>query len=464
MNREKKLLSNVVIFAIGNIGSKLIQFLLIPVYTGILNPSQYGTVDLLQTISMLLIPIFSLSISESVFRYGMDPEENKKEIFSLGILITTMGSIVLGVAIVMIQWVIGNIDYIYYVVAYTIVSMFRNVTSQFLRAIGKVKIYTIDNVIQTTGIILFNLIFLFSGLGIDGYMMGYICGNLLSIITGILMGKLWQYVKFTSWKNGAVKRMLLFSIPLIPNTICWWISSSSDKMMLTAFIGTAANGLYSIAHKIPSILTIVVGIFIQAWQITANEEYNKEDTSEFYSKIFNMLVVFSFVCSSFIMLLSKFEIRIISNSQYYDAWSIMIALLIGTTYYTFAQFLGTIYTANKKTAMAMFTNLFAAIINVCMNYVLIPKFGALGAAAATSFSYFCLWLSRIITTQKIVRILCDWKKLVLCSVILLAQSVIQISEIKYHMILSVICTVFMLLINYKMIKAIVVSMFAMIKR
>lgn len=165
-----------------------------------------------------------------------------------------------------------------------------------------------------------------------------------------------------------------------------------------------------------------------------------------------------------IMLLSKVEIRIITNSRYYDAWSIMIALLTGTTYYTFAQFLGTIYTANKKTAMAMLTNLFAAIINVCMNFLLIPKFGALGAASATSFSYFCLWISRFITTQKIVRISSDSKKFVMCSVILLSQALIQISEIKLNVVFSMLCVILLFVINYKIMKTIFTGVLAILKR
>ena len=95
MEREKKLASNLLLFAVGNIGSKLLQFLLVPFYTAVLNPDQYGITDILQTGSSLIIPIFSLTIAESVFRYGMEKSEDKKAVFSIGINVVTVGSVLI---------------------------------------------------------------------------------------------------------------------------------------------------------------------------------------------------------------------------------------------------------------------------------------------------------------------------------------------------------------------------------
>lgn len=458
MNREKKLLNNILIFAAGNMGSKLIQFVLIPFYTGILNPSEYGTVDMLQTISMLLIPIFSLTISESVFRYGMDNETDKKSVFTSGLFVTICGGVLLSVLTILVQGFLqnffGKLIYIWLMISYSICNMLRTVTSQFLRAIGKVKIFTVDNVVQTASIVGMNLVLLLEfDMGIEGYMLGYILGNLFSLIFGFCAGKLWKYISIDGVNKAILKTMLGFSVPLILNTICWWISSSTDKLMLVGFVGTFANGLYSVAHKIPSIITIVVGVFIQAWQISANEEFNKKDTSEFYSQILEALTMFSFVISSGLMLFSKLEIKIITNNVYYNAWSAMIALIVGMAFFSFAQFLGTIYTANKKTTMAMLTNLLGAIVNVIFNYILIPKWGAVGAAIATSFSYLVLWLVRIATTQKIVKLKYRKKRLIGCSVVLVIQAYVQVSEIRGDWLVATLCLVMIMLFNFDILKS-----------
>ncbi len=469
MNREKKLLNNILIFAAGNMGSKVIQFVLIPFYTGILNPSEYGTVDMLQTISMLLIPIFSLTISESVFRYGMDNETDNKSVFTSGLFVTICGGMLMVLLSVLVQGSIPNIFeksiYIWLITSYSICNMLRTVTSQFLRAIGKVKIFTIDNVIQTASIVGLNLVLLLGfDMGIEGYMLGYVLGNLISAVFGFGAGKLWKYVSITRINKTVLRTMLAFSVPLILNTICWWISSSTDKLMLVGFVGTLANGLYSVAHKIPSIITIVVGVFIQAWQISANEEFNKKDTSEFYSQILEALTMFSFVISSGLMLFSKLEIRIITNSEYYDAWSAMIALIVGMAFFSFAQFLGTIYTANKKTAMAMITNLLGAIVNVILNYIFIPKWGAVGAAIATSFSYLVLWLVRVVTTQKIVKLKYNKKRLLGCSTVLVIQAYVQISEIKGDWLIASLCLIIIMLFNYDILQSFLKKILKFVRR
>ena len=465
MEREKKLISNLMLFAAGNMGSKLLQFLLVPFYTGVLNTEEYGTVDILQTGASLIIPIFSLTIAESVFRYGMEKANNKKSVFSTGIYVVTVGSIALAIIGLLTQnWWGTEKAGIWLMMIYSICNMYRNISSQFLRAIGKVKIFTIDNIVQTLSILCFNILFLaWFKLGVMGYMLGYILGNLLSFCFGIVAGKLWKYLCSPNIPKKIIKEMLIFSIPLIPNTICWWISSSTDRIMIVGWIGKSANGLYSVAHKIPSILSILVTIFVQAWQISANEEFEKGDRSEFYSKVFEVLAVFCFIGSSLLMLFSKIETRIIASRDYYESWSVMVALIIGMTFFSFAQFLGTIYTANKKTAMAFATNMISAIVNVVLNMIFIPKYGAQGAAIATSISYLVLWISRIITTDKIVHIQMRVKEVILSSVLIVVQGAVQILEVPYWQILGTGCLLGLVVVNYSLVCSIVKAGYGMMK-
>lgn len=459
MEREKKLISNIMIFAVGNLGSKFLQFLLVPFYTAVLDPNEYGVVDILQTGSMLLIPVFSLTISESVFRYGMDKSCDKESVFSIGFFVSLVGSIILVSLGIGCKWVF-HVDYqgFYLMLLYSVISIMRNMTSQFLRAIGKVKLFSIDNMLQTTAIIIFNLLFLIRfRMGISGYMWGYIFGNVISVLFALVVGKLWKFLVLKKLDVSIGKQMLAFSIPLIPNTICWWISSSTDRLMLVALVGESSNGLYSIAHKVPSIINIVIGIFIQAWQISANEEFDKHDKSEFYSVVFEYLVFLSFSICSVLMLLAKVEIKILSNEKYYDAWKIMIVLVLGMVFFTFAQFLGTIYTANKKTMMAFMTNLLAAIVNVVLNIYFIPMWGAVGAALTTCFSYFVLWLSRTLTTKRIVKIDINIIKVLFCGILLCVQAVLQLLEVRFWIFFASLCVIGIIALNYKQVYILVIN-------
>lgn len=424
--REENLAKNTMLFAIGNFGSKLLQIILVPFYTRFMTDAQYGTVDLLQSMVSLLMPVISLTIAEGVFRYAMEKEYDKSAVLSVGIVVTAIGSVVLclggwGVSFFM------DITLVWLVVANTITNSFRTLTSQYTRAIGKTGLYALDNILMTACVLLLNIFFIAKlNWGVTGYMLGYTLANLLSAI--FLVVKLGNRFTFqlSKVRKPLVKEMLMFSLPLIPNSICWWISSFLDRVMIVSMVSTAANGLYAAAHKIPSLLSMVMTIFFQAWQVSANEEFKKEDISLFYSQIFEQISACIFVLASLLIMLSKPINSIFLGADYHDAWRLMPPLILSTTFFSFAQFLGSIYTANKKTNMAFITNLIGVVVSVTLNLILIPRIGTIGAAVANAASYLVLWIVRVWDTLKIVPIQYQTSKIVSAFIIVILEAILVV--------------------------------------
>ena len=427
--REENLAKNTVLFAIGNLGSKLLQIVLVPFYTRFMSDTQYGTVDLLQSMASLLMPIFSLTIAEGVFRYAMDKDYDKSTVLSVGIVVTAIGSMILcfggwGVSCSM------DVTLVWLVVANTITNSFRTLTSQYTRAIGKTGLYALDNILMTACVLLFNIFFIAKlNWGVTGYMLGYTLANLFSAV--FLIVKLGNCFTFHPHKvhKPLVKEMLLFSLPLIPNSICWWISSFLDRVMIVSMVSTAANGLYAAAHKIPSLLSMVMTIFFQAWQVSANEEFKKKDITQFYTKIFEQIYACILVMASLLIMLSKPINSVFLGADYYEAWKLMPPLILSTTFYSFAQFLGSIYTANKKTKMAFVTNLVGVAVSVSLNLILIPSIGTIGAAVANATSYLVLWTVRIWNTRKIIPIQYQTTKIVAAFVIVVLEAVLVVLDL-----------------------------------
>ena len=306
MSRNSSLIKNIAIFAIGSVGSKMLQFLLLPFYTRVLSDAQYGTVDVLQSISTLLLPILSLTIFDAVFRFAMDGITKKEAAFTVGMLTVTIGSAVLIIGGGILTAFVDFKTYIWLIVFYTIAQMFRSVTSQYVRAIGKVRLFTIDNMLQTLMILVCNILFLVVfKLGIEGYILGYIVGNVISFFFVFIAQRLWRDIQPRSIEGGLFPAMYCFSIPLIPNAICWWLTTMIGRIMVTAYLGAEANGLYAVAFKVPTIVTVVVGVFIQAWQISANTECNQKDFSEYNSEIFEALQSVTCLFSALLILCSK---------------------------------------------------------------------------------------------------------------------------------------------------------------
>jgi O-antigen/teichoic acid export membrane protein len=193
--------------------------------------------------------------------------------------------------------------------------------------------------------------------------------------------------------------------------------------MIVSMVGAAANGLYAAAHKIPSLLSVVVSIFFQAWQMSANEEFKKKDIAGFYSKIFEQISACIFLLSSVLIVFSRPINSIFLGEDYGGAWVFMPPLVLSMTFFSYAQFLGSIYSANKKTNMALVTNLVGVVVNVSLNAVLIPLIGTIGAAAATAISYLVLWVIRIVDTGKIVPMQYKTVSVVAASLIVIAQTI-----------------------------------------
>ena len=463
MDRNKSLVKNIFIFAIGNVGSKMLQFFFLSFYTRVLSSEQYGTVDILQSISTLLLPILSLTIFDAVFRFAMDGVTKKEDAFSVGMTTVSAGTVVLLLCGAILPSFFGYRSYIWLIILYTIAQMFRSVTSQYIRAIGQVKLFTVDNMFQTLMILLCNILFLVVfHWGIEGYILGYIVGNFCSFFFVFLVQKLWRDIKFRGIGKDLYSAMFRFSVPLIPNAVCWWLTTMIGRLMVTAYLGADANGLFAVAFKVPTIVTILVGIFIQAWQISANTECESKDFQEYNSQIFNILQVLTFLLSSFLVLVSKLLVMILDKS-YYNAWEYIPPMLVGICFYTFAQFLGALYTASKKTVMAFVTNFVTAIVNIVGNVVLLPKFGVMGAALSLAISYLVFWLFRLVDTRHLVKMKYQTKSILVNLVLTTAIAVIVTFSPKFWILWGVLLFVVLCLVNVRVIKDLIVEAFNMLQ-
>lgn len=446
-DRKVNLVKNTAMFALGNLGSKLLQIFLVPYYTRVMTDAEFGTADVLQAVVALLLPLLSLTVYEAVFRYAMESDYDKNSVLSAGVAVTVIGTVVLcftGAVITLVY----PIEFMWLVILNSVANAFRSLYSQYTRAIGKTALFTLDNVLITVYVLVFNILFIsVFDLGITGYMLGYTLANLISSLFLIIRLKGLAKVKLSLIKSTTVKQMLRFSIPLIPNSICWWLSSFASRLMITFYIGEWANGLFAAAYKIPSLLSVIVTIFFQAWQISANEEFKKNDVADFYTEIYNQIFAIIVTVSSVLMILCRPITSVFLGHDYQSAWSFMPTLLLSMTFFSFAQFLGSIYSANKKTGMAFVTNLIGVVINISLNFILIKYLDVIGCAIATAVSYFVLWISRLIDTHKIVPIKHDAFITITAIIILTLQSILITCSIRFGYLASV-CGLILLLILF----------------
>lgn len=437
VDRYKKLLSNTVIFAIGTFSSKFLTFFLTRLYTAVLNQAEYGTVDLIQQSGNLLIPLATLGITNAVIRFGLDRGVRKSDVFTTGLLAILGGFAVLAACIPLMNQIDFLTGHVVLLCFFVLTSSLRSLCSQFVRAKGAVKLFALDGILSTITTIAFNVLYLVVlRLGIFGYIFSLICSDMLSVIFLTYMSRLYRYIKFKGLDFNISKSMLKYSVPLIPNTVLWWITNVSNRYIITHFLGEDMNGMYAAAYKIPSIIMLVSGIFMDAWQISAVTE--QKARNRFYTKVVSMYAMLLFFLASGVILFTKVVPHVLFAKSYYDAWRYIPLLVMSIVFTCLVNFLGSIYMVEKKSIRSLMTAALSAVINVVLNLWWIPKYGVNGAAMATLVCYLVVFVVRMIDTRKYVRIRWNYFRLIASTVILAAQSAIMLLEVPYWVLYEIL--------------------------
>ena len=408
MGRKSYLAKNTLLFALGNFGTKFISFFLVPIYTKVLTTEDYGIVDLVSTIGIVLAPLIILNISESLMRFPLDKNADNEGILSVGIHIWFFSFPLTGILILLTSAIPIVSQYSIYIGLYTFALASSQLFLSYLRGKEKLLRYSIGNIINSLFVAVFNIFFLVVfRFGISGYLLAYVVANFITAIYAVFAGGVISDLKKYHIDKKLLKTMLKYSIVLAPNTFLWWITNSSDRIMVTAMISAAANGIYAVSYKIPTLLSTVAQIFNQAWSYSAIHENESADKTEYSNAIYNGLVGVSTIAASIMLLIIKPFLFVYVDHQYFEAWKYTPYLIIGFVFLSLGSFLATPYVVEKDSKGFLFSATFGAFVNIIFNFVLIPVIGVSGAALSTCISYIAVVVYRVIDTRKyiIIRVL-----------------------------------------------------------
>ena len=406
MNQKKQLLVNTIIIAIGKLSTQVISFLLLPLYTSKLIPSEYGTYDLLVTISTFLLPIITMLMEESMFRFLIDAEDfkAKKKVITATIFYTTVGALVFclisGIVLAIMKY-----EYAAVFILFILSNIILGLSNALARGMGKIKLYSLSNFILGASTIVLNIVFIVSlKLGVSGLLWSNTIANSATAIIVLLKLHLPQFISKKDLSRKTLSEMLRYSIPLVPNNLSWIIISLSDRLMLSFMTGTDANGIYSVANKFPNIVYTCYGFFSTAWKESAARILKEDNKSAYYNSIYNDIKFFLKAIVLGLIAVMPFAFPILVDSSYGDAY-VYIPILVISIYYTnMSNFYGGIFTAYKDTKIMGSTTVMAAITNIVINLIFIPKFGIYAATFSTLISNFIVYVYRRVRLTDYIRL------------------------------------------------------------
>lgn len=404
MEKYKYFLKNTALLMLSGFSSKILIFLMVPIYTSVLTTSEFGASDIITTTVSLLLPILSLNICEAIMRFAMDKQYNTTEVVSVGLRYVTAAVLIAGAAIaancILVVWDVLAEYALYTFLFFTshLIYQFSTQLAKGLEDVAGIAIAGILSTVLTIGLLL--LLLLRMGMHLDGFFMAYILGYFVP--SGFLLCriKLHKYLKLSV--NRAVQTaMVRYSFPLIFNTLGWWVNNVSDRYIVTWLCGLSINGIYSVSYKIPSILNAFQNLFHQAWQISAIKEHDGENETGFYQEmLINANALMALMCS-IVILLSKVFARFLYAKDFYAAWMFVPMLLLSSTINNASGVIGPILSARNDTKSLARAAWYGAVTNVVLNFVLVYFLGAQGAAIATAISSLAIFECRVHDTKDI---------------------------------------------------------------
>lgn len=448
MGKYKRLLSNTAILGAGTFASKVLVLLLMPFYTSILSTAEFGTADLISQTANLLIPLAAVGICDGIFRFTLDSAEDKKTVLSTGIAILLGGSILMCGAAQLLHLFGALSDYVWLIILYVIAANLHLAFANFIRAEGKNALFAIQGIINTALTIGLNILFLVAlEMSSVGYVLSVVVADLVLSVGLFFVAGIYKKISPRAVDKRVASDMLKFSIPYIPTTIMWLITSVSDRYIVTAYRSVAENGLYAAAYKLPTMLSLVSGVFIEAWHFSAVKDASEKERASFFGLVYDNFMGFMFFCGACIIAGAKIFTRILLSDAYFESWKYVPILVIATVFSTLVSFLGSVYFLKKKSALSMLTAMAGAVTNVVLNFLLIPEWGAVGAAVATLICYLLVYIIRAVNTKKYVSFDLHTLRLIINSILLTAQMGLWFTPWRYAWIGQIIIPIIVLVFN-----------------
>jgi len=408
MDKYKYLFKNIGLLTISQFGTKILSFFLVPLYTNILTTTEYGTYDLLNTTVSLLVPILTINIVEAALRFTLEKDSDKKDVFSISIKYLLKGSLIF-IALLLTNKIFGIVEVIneYWILfsLMFVLSALNGIMICFARGLERIANVAISGAICSMVIISLNILLLVVfPMGIYGYLLANIAGALAQSLYLFISIKGWKYLALRINNRQMQTDMTAYSKPFIANSVAWWINSAANRYIIIWFCGLAANGVFSVASKIPSILNLCQSIFSQAWTLSAVKDFDEKDTSGFFSKMYNSYNFVMVVLCSGLIVSARLLARILYAKDFYEAWQYVPFLLITMVFGALSGYIGGIFFAVKRPQIYAKSTVAGASVNIVLGILFVFRWGAIGAAIATLIAYWVVWLIRVIFLRKYMKI------------------------------------------------------------
>ena len=407
MGETKRLLKNTGIIAVGGMATKLVSFLLLPLYTSVLTTGEYGTVDYINTIALFLVPAVSLLMDEAMFRFLIDcgNDAERIHIVTISCVIVGFGCSAFSVAVILV-WLIWAPSNIWWVAGLVTAQALMTMSSALMRGFGDTVSYTVLNFIASALTIVLNVFFIaFLHWGVVGMLSATVIAQGGTSLAFLARKRLWRYIDPSSFTWAGALELIRYSIPLIPNRVSWTVMYMLDRLIIMNALGASAAGVYAVSYKFPNLMDQVYGFFYQSWkESSARALGGDEDEHAFYNSVYKSLRRFMMAVVLMLTALMPLVYNILIKGSFGEGMLYVPILLLATYFTNISGFYGGVFTAHKDTRIMGTTTVVSAALCVVLCFALIPTLGLYGATLATLVATFMVNEYRRVKVARYVKL------------------------------------------------------------
>ncbi|EGE38837.2 hypothetical protein HMPREF0059_00181 [Actinomyces viscosus C505] len=393
-NRIAFLLGNTLVFALGGLAIKAVSLVLMPLYTTALTAGEYGTAELLNSAIEIVLPLLSAGVVEALYRFSIDDDVPKDELFADSLVVLGGGVVCAGAACAL-GHVLWNMEHAgSFFVLFCSVCLFK-ATTQLARGLGHVRRFVAYGLINALAMVVSTYLLLVRAhLGVEGYLWSFTIGYLVGGLVAFLGSGEYRLLAPFRFDRDLLRRMLVYSLPLVPNLLSWWLVSVSGRYVVLWGSGVVAAGLFTAASKMPALVNIVASVFQQAWQYSTAREINSPDRGAFFGVVMRGYSLATLTVAGLVIALNRPISRVMLQAEFAEGWRYVPLLMLVASFGVISIFFESFYQALKNSGVLMASTALGAGVNVVLGVALVPFMGPWGAGLAGAVAYMLVLVVR----------------------------------------------------------------------
>lgn len=410
-------IKNSALFLAGAVFSKILNFILLPLYTSHIPPDDFGVYDITTLMVSFISSVTYFEIWSAMLRYLYDYEDFEKPKVIKASSFIFAGSTAVFIVVSTMFCIFYCVDYIPLIVLWGITTSLATYLSFLARGLNKNVDFAISGILNTAVCLGTNIfLILIVQMNYSALYIGSFCGMLVQTVYLMVRLKILGKIFKADYDSKLTKELFRYALPLCLNTSAYWLLHSSARLIYNFLCGNSASGIYSVGNKFGTIIVLATTCFTYAWQDLSFSESKSSPNTNLYSIASEKYLLFLCGTLATVLPVLKVVFPVFVNGDYIEAIEYVPLFLIVAVVSGYSAFIGNIFYAIKDTKIISISTIISGVITVFLAFPLIKIWGANGTNTAVLIGFIINVIIRFVILKKKIEFRVPVKPIIYCTI------------------------------------------------